>query len=445
MSTPVAIAVDDEPGPVRHGLRKIVPYPAHNPRARELTILVAIAAIALLGLDRNLPMNLTTGTVVVFALLPVWISTLREFQFAPVFMLLGGVTLAWGAVLHQFDDERSFSMRLALEIAILFFTGIGGVGVLLWARTILPTYIVVMIFGGAYLLGVAQAVPGSANAWKYLVSVPLTMILLAWASKAHTIAPTIMTLGFIGLVSVAFDSRSYFGFCLLSIVLVLWQRRKNASGRKMSKLATLSLIAIALTALYYIGSALLVEGYLGEEAQERTVEQIQESGSLLVSGRPEWAGTIELMLENPMGFGLGTLPSSDDVWAAKEGMVKLGLSPDNGYVQNYMFGGHVKLHSIVADFWASFGIFGFIFALTIIGIIVYCLLEHLSNRTASGLICMMSIIAVWDMAFGPIFTNLPDVMLALAVVLPAWRTMDRSPTTSPPSLDREVSSNAEPA
>ena len=61
----------------------------------------------------------------------------------------------------------------------------------------------------------------------------------------------------------------------------------------------------------------------------------------------------------------------------------------------------------------------FVFAL------VYSLIEQLSNRTATGLVCLFAALGVWDLAFGPIYKNLPDVMLALAVSLTAAKAVTR--------------------
>ncbi len=276
-----------------------------------------------------------------------------------------------------------------------------------------------------------QEVPASANPWKYQLSVPLAVILLALASRAKSAVPTIACLLLLGFVSVFADSRSFFGFCLLAAVLVMWQRRPQGDGRRMNKVSVFALIAIALVALYSLGTTLLVQGYLGQANQQRTVQQIEDSGSLLIGGRPEWTGTVGLMREHPMGFGLGTIPDSTDIWTAKAGMRAIGTDTENGYVDNYMFGGHIKLHSIVADLWATFGIFGFALGLFMVVALGYCLVDRLSSRTASGLICLFAILGIWDLAFGPIYKNLPDVMFALAMTLTAAKVAQSASVALP--------------
>ncbi|NQU36264.1 MAG: hypothetical protein HQ526_01550, partial [Actinobacteria bacterium] len=98
----------------------------------------------------------------------------------------------------------------------------------------------------------------------------------------------------------------------------------------------------------------------------------------------------------------------------------------NGYVDNYMFGGHIKLHSIIADLWASFGLVGLALGLLLGFVLIYSLLDRIANAMASGLVCLFAIIGIWDLAFGPIFTNLKDVMIAIAIALPLAVSSSRS-------------------
>lgn len=400
---------------------------------RDLPVIVATLAVVLLGIGQPIASGITTGTIVVAFLLPVWVPILQRFRFAVPIAVLGATAVVAGIIISQFQGDRVADRSLAIEFGLTFLTGLGGLGLLLWARTVMPTYQVAVVFGIGYLLRVIQEIPSSANPWKYQLSVPLAIILLALTSRAKSAIPSVLCLGALGLISVVADSRSFFGFCLLAAVLLLWQRRPQSGGRSMNKLAVFGLIAATLFALYSIGTNLLVQGYLGQANQQRTVQQIEDSGSLLVGGRPEWAGTLQLMRENPIGFGLGTVPSSNDVMAAKAGIRAIGTDTENGYVDKYMFGGHIKLHSIVADFWAAFGIVGFALGILIMVALVYCLIDRLAMRTASALVCLLAVLGLWDMLFGPIYKNLPDVVFALAVTLTAAKT-SRITTSSEDSV-----------
>jgi hypothetical protein len=162
---------------------------------------------------------------------------------------------------------------------------------------------------------------------------------------------------------------------------------------------------------------LLVAGALGAEAQARTITQIRQSGSLLLGGRPEWTATWALARENPLGFGLGTVPNALDVRLAESGFAVTHIPTAEGYLRNYMFGGRFELHSIIADLWSHLGPVGLAMGLTMAGLLVWSTLDLISRRQAGPLQSFLVVSALWYLAFGPLPANLPDVALALGVVL----------------------------
>ena len=70
------------------------------------------------------------------------------------------------------------------------------------------------------------------------------------------------------------------------------------------------------------------------------------------------AATRALFVHDPLGFGLGIIPSLTDITVAKTGMSAINYQPDNGYVERYMFGTQFEVHSVTGDLWALFGIPG---------------------------------------------------------------------------------------
>ncbi len=401
------------------GFRRIDPFPVNNSRARDATYAIAVLAVAMLGFDRRILIDgVTTGTIVVIALAPVWLGTLREFRFARQLLALALVAVAFGALLTALQSDRGFSLTWAINSAGLFLTSMGGIGLLLWVRTFLPLYVIGAVFGGAVLLGNLQGVPGSVNPWKHEIAIPLAIAALAWADRKPGIRLSVFGLVVLALVSAAADFRSMFGFCMLAVVVLVWQNRTRSGERKPSKLATVALLGVALVALYSAASSLLLGGYLGEETQTRTLEQVENGGNLLVGGRVEWAATLALAEVSPGGFGLGTTLNGADIAAANAGMVAVGSTPNDTFRENYMFGGHIKLHSIGADMWVAFGIMGLALAVTLAGLLVYNLLDALGNRAATGLLSLMTIISVWSLAFEPTFSNLAYVMFTVAIGLP---------------------------
>ena len=57
--------------------------------------------------------------------------------------------------------------------------------------------------------------------------------------------------------------------------------------------ASLRTVALVLAVLAYrLGTRVLVSGYLGAEARQRSIAQIDSAGSLILGGRPEIAATV---------------------------------------------------------------------------------------------------------------------------------------------------------
>jgi hypothetical protein len=231
----------------------------------------------------------------------------------------------------------------------------------------------------------------------------------------------------VGAVSVLRDYRSFFGFTALTAVVVAWQvlrsarrvRRRPRRAPVAGWLLTGAVLALAGAALYRAAEQLLLAGALGRELQLRSQAQVEAAGSLLAGGRPEWAGTWRLMHDTPAGFGPGAVPRPHDVVVAEQGLATVGIGPDNGYVANYMFGGQFRLHSTVADAWSNFGWVGVAFTLLLGGLLVHALLTRVAAGTASALVVLLGLRGLWDLAVGPMYSNLPEVALAVALALQA--------------------------
>ena len=186
----------------------------------------------------------------------------------------------------------------------------------------------------------------------------------------------------------------------------------------MAKVRT-SVLAIALIAsLYQVGQGLILDGYLGQAAESRTTQQVAQSGSVLLGGRPEIGATAALARSRWYGFGAGTLPSATDVRAAKEGMAALGYDGNNGYVNDYMFGDQFEVHSVLGDLWAAFGIAGVVLTAVIGLIAVRASLNAVAGRRAHALTVFVALNLLWDLGFSPFYGSLQSLMLSVGLLLP---------------------------
>ena len=385
---------------------------------------VSAVAMVLLGANQPLAAGATTATAIVVALLPVWFPTVRRSPGLALLLLLvmvaapAGLVLAWQV---GPPAGRAWDLGIAVAAVLLLLTATGAIGLVVWSRTLLGTRATALLLGAGLLLDGLQTVPGSTNPWKYAISLPLTVLLLAAVGRTSRILAPALLAG-LAVVGILNESRSYAAFCILTAALLVWQ---GGLGRRGSRTKILVVLGAAGLAAYQLGTELLVEGYLGQVLQERSVEQVRNAGSLIAGGRPEWAATAALFRADPSGVGLGAVPSSLDLRTAKEGLAGVGIDGDNGYVNNYMFGGGFKLHSIVADLWVTFGIVGIVLGAVLVGLVVRALATAVGGSGPEPVVVFLCLMSLWWLAFGPSHSNLPDLGVALGLASPLLPSVAR--------------------
>lgn len=403
--------------------------PARTPReaarlvrerhTRAVGRVVAILVLVLLAMRIELPQGLTAGYLLAALLVPLWLPVLRRYRGARLLFGAGLLAVAAGLWLTQsFAGTREISLGQSVTLSVGLVGILCGIGFLLWCRTILPDAQVAFWFGLGLLLGVT---PTSelylANPWRFGYSVALTIIVLALARQTgRRWLELVAVLGFT-VIAAFTDARSAFAILLLTALLVLWQMRPGRRTRTTSA-ARVVLVIIALAAVVYtVGQALILDGALGQETQLRSDAQLQSSGSLILGGRPELAATAALMLHQPFGFGTGTIPNGDDILAAKAGLSRIGYDPNNNYVDVYLFGGHIELHSVVGDLWAWFGLAGLLLAGLIVLLVLTGIGAGVAGGTASAVVIYLGVKLLWAVMFGPLYSSATLIILALGLVL----------------------------
>ncbi|MGV1037910.1 MAG: hypothetical protein ACOYD0_12930 [Candidatus Nanopelagicales bacterium] len=353
-------------------------------------------------------------------LVPVWYQAFRQFRWATSLLAFSLASLASGLVLAEFAPvDRVINAGVARSIVALFVASVATMCVVLWARTVIPLDRIVLAYSVGLLIQLLPEVPASTNPWKFLLSVPITLIVVSLLGRLHSRTWLLVGLVLLTLFALTQDSRAYFGL-LAGFVLLLQERRADTTTRTQ-RAQLLAFGGVSLVGLYYLASSILISGTVGDELRQRTLEQIQRGGSLLLGGRPEASASLALGQHFPMGFGLGAQPRLDEILIAKQGLSQVGLTGPNGYVTRYMFGQGFELHSIIADFWAWFGLVGLAFALYMGGLLIWSLTKASASRSARPAVIFAGLTAVWFLLFGPPATNLPMVFLALAISLPLVR------------------------
>jgi hypothetical protein len=261
--------------------------------------------------------------------------------------------------------------------------------------------------------------------------------------RRSTLAST-LTLLALALFGAVNDARAYFGTMLLSTVILLWRSWTRPDGVVRHRIRALALAILAAVGVYWIGQSVLVGGLLGSDLQQRTISQLDRGGNLLLGGRPEWSATISLASVSPLGFGLGATPTDAELVVAKQGLERAGIEASNGYVANFMFGNGIELHSIIADAWAWFGIPGLLLFLWITWILFSSLTKP-GDDSVRPLAIVVSVRALFFLAFGPPAANLDDVMLALAIVLPMTARSGHATAAVGPPASADAGEEAAPA
>ncbi|MGI5189623.1 hypothetical protein ACQEVI_15905 [Promicromonospora sp. CA-289599] len=413
--------------------------PALSPReGREgwdvVTTGLALLCLVLTGMRYDLYFGLTAGIVIAVVLLPLWVPWVRSSRWITWTTVLAGVAAAWSVWLTVWhSDTRSVSSVGTFESAFLVLGLACGVGCVLWARSRMSVTAVGAAFGAGMLLGINPDGGAFADSpWRFGFALPVTVVVLAVAARWHKRWVDVVALLALAGVSAVNGGRSSSAILLMVVMLVLWQSWGKPASSRLSALRTLVLFGLLALGTYLSVQAAILDGVLGEGAQDRTELQLATSGTLITGGRPEIGATAALMGASPGGFGGGSVPSMTDVLVAKSGMAALGYDPNNGYVENYLFGSGFELHSVIGDFWAWYGIPGLVLAILVAVFFVSRVSVLVTARSASALVLFLAIKAMWDLMFSPAETSLTTLVLGIALLAPlAVRRPQEAPAGAP--------------
>ena len=366
-----------------------------------------------------LPYGLTAGYVAVAFLAPVWISALRGNRSLCSVAAVGLGAVGMGLLLlATTGPERTVHPKDGVVAALSLIGIVASICFISWSRTFLSTNQIALVYGCGMLVGLLhETTQFAVNPWKYGFQVPLTLIALALAARSGNRRIELALVVVLAVTSGASDSRSVFAVLGVVAVLLLWQSARRRTTGRTSTLLVIVALAVFCWVGYVGAERFILAGGLGGQTQARSVEQVDASGSLLLGGRPELAATRALFEHGIWGFGGGVGPSRSDVDAAKAGMRQVGYQPDNNYVAHYMFGGRVELHSLVGDLWAIYGLVGLLLAAIVAGVVVSRLARGISRGTSTALTLYLQLIILWDLAFAPLYSATPLLILALGLFL----------------------------
>lgn len=383
--------------------------------ADQLAVMLASGAAASAAIRFQILSGVSVCLITCIVLLPVWWGALREYRLGRAAVVTGVLAVGWGVGVTLVERYRDVSNSLLQGQSLNMLAFVGSIGMLLWCRSQIGLARTIMWFGLGALVNIALTGIDNENAWKFTFALPVAITILGAIGLTRRRWLELVALAILGTTSLLSDSRSMTAFFVLAIPVVAWQMvGVGGYGKGRPWRALLVLSALALGA-YNLFQSLLLDGVLGETAQQRTMAQIETSGSLLTGGRPEAGAAAALVRASPFGYGPGTLPNSTDIWTAKVGMRALGYDPDNGYVDNYMFGQKIEVHSVLGDLWISFGPLAVAFALLLLGSAIYAVARAVARRECFGAVVYLLFLGCWDTFFSPVLPSSPTLALLFAV------------------------------
>jgi hypothetical protein len=357
---------------------------------------------------------------VIFAPLLVPVAFLSRLT-ARLFVLLIS-TACFGMFLAEFSLGGNRTVNRAYELGIigLLVAGALAVAAFTWARGLLSVQAIAILYGaGAIVDGLVSPELWQGNPWKYTFGWPIAICALAAvARRGRTVQ--LVVLAALGALAAAYQDRSFVGFCLVCALLVvigLGRSHQGAPKTPAQIARALALLAIVAFGVYQGGTHLALSGALGRGTQVRTEVNITSGQPLIAAGRPESAAAFALARERPIGFGPGVTPNPDEQRAATRALIHRGVDPGTAYVKDYMFGGHVEVHSIVGDLWVGFGFFG----LWVAGFLVFWIVKWLAHYLSSSalLLPFIAVATLWDVAFSPLPSAFLKAVLAFCLLVPA--------------------------
>lgn len=396
-------------------------------RSRAVSTVLVVVVLLVTGVRLDVVQNFTVGAIISVLLLPLWAPALRQFRWATAFVVVGTLVALSGLWLAGISStDHSFDLRGQVGSIALLIDTVVGVGVVLWGRTLMPTSRVALWYGIGMVLGSPFGSRFAENPWKFGLAIGATIVILAIAVSTRRRGLELLAVAALAIVSTVTDSRSQFTLLILVGVLVLWEMRPQL-GKRASTVTVLAVLAVIGVVVFNAAQALILNGALGQVAQQRSLSQIGKTGFIILGGRPELAATASLMLERPFGFGPGVIPTSQDISVAKAGMRAIGYDPDNGYVENYMFGDRIELHSLFGDLWAAFGIPGLAFALALVVAAIVVTARGLARRTVNALALFAAVELVWNVLFSPAYGGMVISVITIGLIV---LRRDRDPALS---------------
>ena len=395
---------------------------------RRLEMAIAVVLLVCVGVRRELTAALSVGDCVALVSVPItWTAVRKARRFSLLLVL--SILAAGTAYIMSLLAESSFVVEAwARRVTTLSLLAVPcAVAVFVWGAHRLGTRRAALAVGFGMFLDSLPLLQTNTNPWKFGVGAAVTIMVLSLVADRRRLVQIAALLVLSGVFLVS-DSRSTLAFLAIILGTVIWQALASWARWHVPtprRLAVSQILVLAVVGIVAMAGVVMASesGTLGEDAQNRTIAQSSSSAGLLLSARPELGASWALFQNRPWGYGAGVKPRFEDLWVAKQGMAALGYDPENGYVENFMFGGRIELHSGLMDMWAAASIPGGLLLLLIAGMALAAMMRDLGRLKATPWLFFAALTVVQNVFVGP-WTVLPaylPIVLGAAVLQPPLR------------------------
>jgi hypothetical protein len=389
--------------------------------ARNLILgIVGLIPIGFLAIKGHT--NLDAGILLSILVLPVTLQTTLGARIPRRLLLLLVAALACGPVLTYFattTPARAIDGSYEIELSFLLFSVCVTIPTVYWSVLKSGWVKTLNVFAvGLIIQGVIEPSAWQGNAWKYVFAWPITALLLPKRRSVIGAKLYGLTIAFALIaVSIVFNYRSFSGFLFGAILISIFSSRFRHTPIRTKAVVSVLMVCLVSIALYFGGSFAATHGLLGHSIQATSQKETTAGYGLLIGARPEVGASIALFESRPIGFGPGVIPSITDIDIAKAGLARLGVQTNSQYVNQFLLGGHIELHSILFDMWVDFGLVGLIAALYFGWLSTRVLFRSVSAaRSAPIVLLTLGLSAVWDVLFSPLPNLNQDIVAVLVLI-----------------------------
>ena len=250
--------------------------------------------------------------------------------------------------------------------------------------------VAMLAFGPQYVRSSPEAL------WKYGLATPITLLAVSIGAKTWRHAPP-LTLGLIGLGSIALGSRSHGAICLLAAASILLRRVFPASR------ALLLVVAPMIVYGAYLGlSSAISEGYFGSAIQEKMAWQQTQGDSILLVGRAEAILSLTVIGSHPfLGVGSARAIPPQDIQLALDHAATWGGIPISVAMRAWYprSDDAANLHSIMLGAWVEGGILAVVPYVGLL-LLFWVAATRATSRFAA-IYVFMAIFSSWHLLFSP--------------------------------------------